>query len=103
MKLNSLHELYVTELRDLYDAENRIIKALPKMAKAASSPELKDRFEERLTVRTYARRPGYQDYECLLAETLEEEGQTDKELNQAGRILHQSGSEGSQIWDQFPQ
>jgi Domain of unknown function (DUF892) len=32
MKLNSLRDLYITELKDLYDAENRIIKALPKMA-----------------------------------------------------------------------
>lgn len=48
MKLNSLHDLYIAELRDLYDAENRIIKALPKMAKAAGSPELRSAFEEHL-------------------------------------------------------
>ena len=48
MKLNSLHDLYVIELKDLYDAESRIIKALPKMADAASSPELKSAFEEHL-------------------------------------------------------
>jgi ferritin-like metal-binding protein YciE len=48
MKLNSLHELYVAELKDLYDAEQRIIKALPKMAKAASSPDLRNAFEEHL-------------------------------------------------------
>jgi len=48
VKLNSLHDLYITELRDLYDAENRILKALPKMAEAASSPELKSAFEEHL-------------------------------------------------------
>jgi ferritin-like metal-binding protein YciE len=149
MKLNSLHDLYVTELKDLYDAENRIIKALPKMAEAASSPELKNAFEEHLqqtrnqamrleqifqkldespkgqkckglegiidegedlmdedappavcdaaliaaaqrvehyeiaaygTVRTFARRLGYQDQELLLNETLQEEGETDKKL-----------------------
>jgi len=149
MKLNSLHDLYVIELKDLYDAENRIIKALPKMAEAASSPDLKNAFEEHLqqtrnqalrleqiflkldespkgrkckgvegiidegedlmdedappavtdaaliaaaqrvehyeiasygTVRTFARRLGYQDHERLLSETLEEEGLTDKKL-----------------------
>jgi len=48
VKLNSLHDLYVAELRDLYDCENRIIKALPKMAKAAGSPELRSAFEEHL-------------------------------------------------------
>lgn len=35
---------------DLYNAENQLLKALPKMAKAASAPELRDAFEEHLTV-----------------------------------------------------
>ena len=48
MKLESLEILYVEELRDLYNAENQLLKALPKMAKAASSPELKKGFEEHL-------------------------------------------------------
>jgi ferritin-like metal-binding protein YciE len=48
MKLNSLQDLYIEELRDLYSAENQITKALPKMAKAASSPKLKTAFEEHL-------------------------------------------------------
>jgi ferritin-like metal-binding protein YciE len=48
VKLNSLHDLYITELKDLFDAENRMIKALPKMAKAAGSPELRSAFEEHL-------------------------------------------------------
>ncbi len=45
MKINSLHDLYITELKDLYDAENRIIKALPKMSEAASSQELRNAFQ----------------------------------------------------------
>jgi ferritin-like metal-binding protein YciE len=48
MKLNSLHDLYITELKDLYDAENRITKALPKMAEAANSQELRNAFEQHL-------------------------------------------------------
>jgi len=48
MKLESLKELLVDELKDLYSAENMLVKALPKMAKAASSPELKAAFEEHL-------------------------------------------------------
>jgi ferritin-like metal-binding protein YciE len=48
MKLNSLRDLYITELKDLYDAENRILKALPKMADAANSPDLRSAFEEHL-------------------------------------------------------
>jgi ferritin-like metal-binding protein YciE len=48
MKLDTLKTLYVDELRDLYNAENQLLKALPKMAKAASSEELKDAFEKHL-------------------------------------------------------
>ncbi len=42
MALHTLQDLLIEELRDLYDAEHRILKALPKMAKAASSEELED-------------------------------------------------------------
>ena len=45
MNLDTLKELYVNELRDLYNAEGQLVKALPKMAKAASSDELKEAFE----------------------------------------------------------
>jgi ferritin-like metal-binding protein YciE len=43
-----LRELYVDELKDLYNAENQLVKALPKMAKAASSVDLRSGFEEHL-------------------------------------------------------
>jgi ferritin-like metal-binding protein YciE len=45
-KIESLQDLYVEQLRDLYNAEQQLIKALPKMAKAASSEELKAAFED---------------------------------------------------------
>src|SRR5690348_11401102 len=45
---NTLKELYIDELRDLYDAENQLIKALPKMAKAAESDELRSGIEQHL-------------------------------------------------------
>src|SRR6266478_476665 len=48
MKLGSLQDLYLEELKDLYSAENQLIKALPKMAKAASSAELRTAFEDHL-------------------------------------------------------
>ena len=48
MKLDSLEPLFVEELRDIYNAENQLTKALPKMAKAASSEELKSAFQEHL-------------------------------------------------------
>jgi ferritin-like metal-binding protein YciE len=47
-EMNPLEELLVHELKDLYSAENQIIKALPKMIKAASSPDLKKAFERHL-------------------------------------------------------
>jgi ferritin-like metal-binding protein YciE len=43
-----LKELYIDELKDIYNAENQLVKALPKMAKAASSEELRKGFEEHL-------------------------------------------------------
>lgn len=49
MKLQSLQDLYVEQLQDLYDAENQLVKALPKMAKAASEPQLQQAFEQHLT------------------------------------------------------
>jgi len=48
MKLDTLKTLYVNELRDLYNAEQQLVKALPKMAKAASSEELQEAFEKHL-------------------------------------------------------
>ena len=48
MQENSLQELYVEQLRDLYNAENQLVKALPKMAKAARSEALRQGFEQHL-------------------------------------------------------
>ena len=48
MEMNRLKHLYVEELKDLYSAENQLLKALPKMAKAATSEELSAGFEEHL-------------------------------------------------------
>ena len=48
VKLKSLDDLLVHELQDIYDAEKQITKALPKMIKAASHPELQAAFEEHL-------------------------------------------------------
>jgi ferritin-like metal-binding protein YciE len=147
--MNSLRELYVDELKDLYNAEHQILKALPKMIRAATHPDLQRAFSQherqtqqhvkRLdrifrmlgetprgkkckgmegvieegsdlikerpdpdvldaglisaaqrvehyeiagygTVRTYARQLGEEEQASLLQETLDEEGQTDKNL-----------------------
>lgn len=50
MELESLQDLFVHQLQDLYNAENQILKALPKMIKKASAPELKAAFQEHLDV-----------------------------------------------------
>lgn len=50
MALKNLRDLYVDELKDLYNAEQQLLKALPKMAKAASSAELRNTFNDHLQV-----------------------------------------------------
>jgi ferritin-like metal-binding protein YciE len=44
MPMDTLQDLYIEEIKDLYNAENQILKALPRMIKAASNPELKKAF-----------------------------------------------------------
>ena len=48
MEHQALKELYIDELKDIYNAENQLVKALPKMAKAANSEELRTGFREHL-------------------------------------------------------
>ena len=48
MAEQGLRELYIDELKDLYSAETQLVKALPKMAEAATSPDLRAGFEEHL-------------------------------------------------------
>jgi ferritin-like metal-binding protein YciE len=48
MKLQTLQDLFVHELKDLYSAETQLVKALPKMAKAATNEDLRSGFEEHL-------------------------------------------------------
>jgi len=45
MSLSSLHAFFVDELKDLYSAENQLVKALPRMAKAATNEDLRMAFE----------------------------------------------------------
>jgi ferritin-like metal-binding protein YciE len=50
VKIDSLNVLFQEELKDIYDAEKRLVRALPKMAKAASSADLRQALEEHLEV-----------------------------------------------------
>ena len=57
MEHKALKELFIDELKDIYSAENQLIKALPKMAKAATSDDLRAGFEEHLEqTKEHARR-----------------------------------------------
>ena len=49
MKLETLRDLYVEQLHDLYSAETQLVEALPKMAKAAANTQLQTAFKEHLT------------------------------------------------------
>ena len=56
-KLDTLHDLFLEELRDLYHAENQILEALPEMEEAAHSADLKIAFNEhRLQTETHVQR-----------------------------------------------
>jgi len=48
MSIESMEELFFEQIKDLYDAEERLVKALPKMAEAATSEELRGAFEQHL-------------------------------------------------------
>lgn len=48
MKMNDLQDLFLEELKDTYDAEQQLLKALPKMAKASTSAKLRAAFEKHL-------------------------------------------------------
>ena len=164
MPNEGLKELYVDELKDLYNAETQLVKALPKMAKAASSEELRSGFEEHLeqtkghvqrleqifemldespkgkkckgmeglieegseimeedfedalldaaligaaqrvehyeiaaygTVRSFAEELGESEHASLLAETLEEEKETDEKLTELAKQINVEANEGS--------
>jgi ferritin-like metal-binding protein YciE len=85
MSLDTLQDLYVHELKDLYNAENQLLKALPKMAEKASNTELRQGFEKHLEqTKEHVRRletifddlgRGAQGQHCKGMEGLIEEGE----------------------------
>jgi ferritin-like metal-binding protein YciE len=84
MKLKTLHDLYVAELKDLYNAEVQLLRALPKMAKAAHSENLRTALQEHTAVTEQQRDRLEKIFEsmdvtprgkkCLAMEGLVEEG-----------------------------
>ncbi|MCE5278109.1 MAG: ferritin-like domain-containing protein [Planctomycetaceae bacterium] len=63
--LDSMEDLLVEELKDLYDVESRLIEALPEMEEAASDPQLKAAFREHLRVTQGQKRRIEQCFEML--------------------------------------
>lgn len=101
MKLETLKDLYIHELKDLYSAEKQILKALPKMAKAAGNAELVAGFNEHLEqTKVHAERleqiltshdettrgPKCKGMEGVLAEGAEMIEEADEEVRDAGLI-----------------
>src|SRR5581483_10086266 len=104
MKLDSLEDVFVHQLNDLYSAEDQLVEALPKMAEAASNGELRKALEHHLqatkdaaliaaaqrvehyeiaaygTARTLAGELGHDEAKDLLDQTLDEESNADKLL-----------------------
>jgi len=84
MKLTTLEDLLHHELKDLYSAENQLIKALPKMAQSATNPDLRSGFEKHLEqtrehvgrLETIAEKIGKKlgGHKCVAMEGLVEEG-----------------------------
>jgi ferritin-like metal-binding protein YciE len=85
MKMSNFQDLYVEQLRDLYSAESQLCEALPKMAQAATHPELKQSFQmhleqterQRQDVRQIIEQIGGQadGHECKAMKGLIQEGQ----------------------------
>src|SRR5437867_3548888 len=48
MRIETMEDLFVEQIQDLYDAEERLVKALPKMAEASTTSDLRNAFEEHL-------------------------------------------------------
>ncbi len=97
MKLNSLHELFVRELRDLYDAENQLVKALPKMAEKANYSELQNAINEHLEQTRNQVRRLEQVFESIGAEVKAEKCQGIRGIIDEGEHLAKMDGEPAAI------
>jgi ferritin-like metal-binding protein YciE len=86
----ALRQLYLDELKDLYSAETQLVKALPKMAKASSSEELRSGFEEHLN-----QTKGHAERLERIFEMLEESPKGKKCVGIEGLV-----KEGSEVMDE---
>jgi ferritin-like metal-binding protein YciE len=97
MKFSTLHDLYLEQLKDLHSAETQLITAWPKMAKAATKPELKSAFTTHLTqtkeqlvrlnkISTKLGKP-FTGHTCAAMKGLIEEGNEWMEENAAPQVM----------------
>jgi ferritin-like metal-binding protein YciE len=91
MQLNTLKDLFEHEIADLYDAENQLVAALPKMAQAASNDELRSAFQHHLDeTRDHVRR--LEDIRAQLGSSMSEQCNGMRGLIQEGEeIVSASG------------
>jgi ferritin-like metal-binding protein YciE len=97
MKFSSLNDLYLEQLKDLHSAETQLITALPKMAKAASTPELKSAFtahlketkEQLVRLNKISKKLGkpFTGHTCAAMKGLIEEGSEWMEEDAAPRVM----------------
>lgn len=78
MNLNTLKDVYVDQLKDMYSAEKQLTEALPKMARAALNPSL----------RTFANSLGYSEAARTLQGILDQEYAADQKLDDLAEGLH---------------
>jgi ferritin-like metal-binding protein YciE len=86
MHLNTLKDLFEHEIADLYDAENQLVAALPKMAQAASNDELRTAFQHHLEeTRDHVRR--LEDIRARLGSSMSEQCKAMRGLIQEGEEI----------------
>src|SRR5438094_1660565 len=86
MHLNTLKDLFEHEIADLYDAENQLVAALPKMAQAASNDELRTAFQHHLEeTRDHVRR--LEDIRAQLGSSMSEQCKAMRGLIQEGEEI----------------
>ena len=87
LNLGSFDDLYVAQLQDLYSAESQLVDALPKMADAASHPELKQAFQDHLATTKRQKERLEQIFQSLDAEAGGETCQAMKGLVKEGQEI----------------
>src|ERR1700754_5193013 len=98
MKFASLNDLYLQQLKDLHSAESQLIKALPKMAKAARNPDLRNAFSEHLEQTNHLELFGINQIESHAVVTNSAIINTKLEYPPGRRVARPGGSQLLEYW-----